>query len=208
VTGALAFVPLQNEVDSGCRTAWAGLGVDPNGRLDDIRERQEPRRRRTENEDTEIDPEGNEPAAISLTVLNELLSGLPRTGFPVHLDMLLFIKSLFTILGVVSDLDPELELGEYLGARIRNQVPTETPKRLADICFLRRISPAPTTLSEHAVECGRLPHGISRGRLDRVGPAWLESARCGFHWGAYVRPTGPCSRRRKPATCPSVAWGR
>ena len=84
--------------------------------------------------DREDDEQAQVP--VSLTALNDLLGSLALAGYAVHSDMLLYVKSLFTIQGVASDLDPDLDLTKYLRARIRNQVLKETPRRFVNMLWI------------------------------------------------------------------------
>ena len=57
-------------------------------------------------------------------------------GYTVNGDILLYVKSNYTIESVISDLDPDFDSGEYMASRVRRQVLKELPKRLANTLWV------------------------------------------------------------------------
>ncbi len=112
------------------------------------------------------DREDDEQALVpvGLTALNDLLGSLALAGYAVHSDMLLYVKSLFTIQGVASDLDPDLDITKYLRARIWNQVLKETPRRFMNMLWIPNFTRShnyPSMLSNADVFRAGF-HGFSR----------------------------------------------
>jgi ubiquinone biosynthesis protein len=62
--------------------------------------------------------------------LNELLTVLAREGLSIRFNTAIFIKSQLTIAGILVELDPEFEQGDYLMDRASDQVFRETHTRL------------------------------------------------------------------------------
>ena len=62
--------------------------------------------------------------------LNELLTVLARAGYSIRFNTAIFIKSQLTIAGILVELDPEFEQGDYLMDRVSGQVFRETHTRL------------------------------------------------------------------------------
>jgi ubiquinone biosynthesis protein len=62
--------------------------------------------------------------------LNDLLTVLARAGYPIRFNTAIFIKSQLTIGGILLELDPEFEQGDYLMDRVSGQVFRETHTRL------------------------------------------------------------------------------
>lgn len=77
---------------------------------------------------------GEDPGNLEL--LDDLITELSRGGYTTDPDIILWVKSLFTTLAVISDLDPEFEAGDYMSARVRNQVLKESPKRLLNTIWI------------------------------------------------------------------------
>ena len=72
----------------------------------------------------------------TLDLLDDLIAELATEGYVVDPDILLFMKSLFTTLGVSSDLDPDFKAGTYIGRRVSGQVFKETPKRFLNTIWI------------------------------------------------------------------------
>ena len=72
----------------------------------------------------------------TLALLDRLVSELAQAGYTVDGDILLYVKSNYTIQSVISDLDPDFDSGDYVAARVRNQVLKELPKRLGNTVWV------------------------------------------------------------------------
>ena len=77
---------------------------------------------------------GEDPG--TLTLLDALVAELARAGYTVDGDMLLYVKSLVTIVAVMSDLDAEFSAGEHMAGRVKGQIFSEMPKRLANTVWI------------------------------------------------------------------------
>jgi len=87
-----------------------------------------------EESDGEVENEASAPETLDL--LDNLIAELASEGYVIDPDMLLFMKSLFTTLGVASDLDPDFKAGAYIGSRVSGQVFKETPKRFLNTIWI------------------------------------------------------------------------
>ena len=77
---------------------------------------------------------GEDPGTLRL--IDRLASELAMAGYSVNGDILLYVKSDYTIQTVISDLDPDFDSGDYVAGRIRNQVFKEMPKRLGNTIWV------------------------------------------------------------------------
>lgn len=77
---------------------------------------------------------GEDPGTLRL--LDRLVSELAMAGYTVTGDILLYVKSTYTIESVISDLDPDFDSADYMASRVRNQVLKEMPKRLANTVWV------------------------------------------------------------------------
>jgi hypothetical protein len=77
---------------------------------------------------------GEDPGTLEL--LDRLASELAKAGYAVDGDILLYVKSSYTINAVISDLDPDLESGEYVAGRVKSQLLREMPKRLGNTIWV------------------------------------------------------------------------
>jgi len=77
---------------------------------------------------------GEDPGTLIL--LDRLASELAKGGYTVDGDILLYVKSTYTIQSVISDLDPDFKTADYVGGRVRNQVMSEMPMRLANTFWI------------------------------------------------------------------------
>ncbi len=78
--------------------------------------------------------DGGEPGALDM--LDALVSELGRAGYVVDGDLLLYVKSLYTIIGVIGDLDPDFVPDEHVSGRVSGQVLKEMPKRLVNTIWI------------------------------------------------------------------------
>jgi len=72
----------------------------------------------------------------ALDMLDVLVSELGRAGYVVDGDLLLYVKSLYTIIAVIGDLDPTFAPDEHVSGRVRGQVLKEMPKRLVNTIWI------------------------------------------------------------------------
>ena len=78
--------------------------------------------------------DGDEPDALDM--LDVLVSELGRAGYVVDGDLLLYVKSLYTIIAVIGDLDPAFAPDQHVSGRVSGQVLKEMPKRLANTIWI------------------------------------------------------------------------
>ncbi len=64
------------------------------------------------------------------TVLGNLSANLAQEGYSLNFNLLLFIKSQITIIGILEELDPNFKIDKHTSSRIRGQILKETPQRL------------------------------------------------------------------------------
>ena len=170
IDGLLTDVPQTDEARAGLRDVVADVLV----RAAALEQERQASGRGEVAADHEDDEEAQVP--VSLTLLNELLGRLALAGYAVDSGMLLFVKSLFTIVGVASDLDPELDLATYLRARMRNQALKETPKRFVNTLWIPNFTRShnyPSLMSNADVLRAGF-HGLSRSveeprRVNQLG---------------------------------------
>ncbi len=72
----------------------------------------------------------------TLRQLDRLITALTAAGYSVNGDILLYVKSTYTIESVISDLDPDFDSGDYVAGRVRSQVFKEMPKRLGNTIWV------------------------------------------------------------------------
>lgn len=72
----------------------------------------------------------NQSDESMFVLLDQLIAGLARDGFPVRFNTTMFIKSQLTISGILTELDPSFEHDEYMMSRISGQVARELHVRL------------------------------------------------------------------------------
>jgi len=116
-----------------------GPDEDPPGELEDQATEEESKIAAKGNDEAEDEEEGGRDEATepgTLDLLDDLIADLAGEGYVVDPDILLFMKSLFTTLGVASDLDPEFEAGTYIGSQVTGQVFKETPKRFLNTIWV------------------------------------------------------------------------
>jgi ubiquinone biosynthesis protein len=77
---------------------------------------------------------GEDPGTLRL--VDRLASELAMEGYTVNGDILLYVKSNYTIQSVISDLDPDFDSGDYVAGRVKNQVFKEMPKRLGNTIWV------------------------------------------------------------------------
>ena len=77
---------------------------------------------------------GEDPGTLAL--LDRLVSALASAGYTVDGDILLYVKATYTIQGVIADLDPTFDTGDYMAAQVRNQILREMPKRLGNTVWI------------------------------------------------------------------------
>jgi len=80
------------------------------------------------------DAGGEDPG--TLTLLDSLVSELATAGYVVDSNILLYVKSIYTIQTVITDLDPEFDSSDYMAGRVRSQVLKEMPKRLGNTVWI------------------------------------------------------------------------
>ncbi len=78
--------------------------------------------------------DGEEPATLAM--LDTLVSELGRAGYVIDGDLLLYVKSLLTLIAVIGDLDPDFSPGARVADRVTGQVLREMPKRLANTIWI------------------------------------------------------------------------
>lgn len=71
----------------------------------------------------------------TFVVLAELVTDLTTLGYRLDFDVVLFIKAQVTILGILRDLDPELDRKKIMASHIRGLMFRETPKRLLNTVY-------------------------------------------------------------------------
>ncbi len=80
---------------------------------------------------------GNAGAAPgTLAMLDTLVAEMAKSGYTVDGDVLLFVKSVYTISSVMTDLDPDFETDDYVWGRVTGQIAKEMPKRLANTVWI------------------------------------------------------------------------
>ena len=77
-----------------------------------------------------VEPIVEERGREAFELLNELLTVLARAGYSIRFNVAIFIKSQLTIAGILVELDPDFEQGDYLMDRVSSQVFRETHTRL------------------------------------------------------------------------------
>ena len=77
---------------------------------------------------------GEDPGTLDL--LDRLVSELAKAGYSVDNDILLYVKAMYTIDAVMSDIDPEFDSGEYVGGQVKRQILREMPKRLGNTVWI------------------------------------------------------------------------
>lgn len=77
---------------------------------------------------------GQDPGRLRM--LDLLVSELAMAGYTINGDILLYVKSTYTIESVISDLDPDFDSSDYIDSRVRNQVLKEMPKRLGNTVWV------------------------------------------------------------------------
>ncbi len=75
-------------------------------------------------------------ASGGLAMLDTLVSEMATAGYTVDGDVLLFVKSVFTISSVITDLDPDFVADEYVWGRVTGQVMKEMPKRIGNTVWI------------------------------------------------------------------------
>ena len=105
IDGMLTDVAPTEEARAGLRQVADEALARAASRDEERRAEAKARRQHVADEDGEDGEESPVEIPVILAVLNDLLGDLPRAGYAVHGDVLLYIKSLFTVLGVASDLD-------------------------------------------------------------------------------------------------------
>jgi hypothetical protein len=77
---------------------------------------------------------GEDPGTLAL--LDRLVTELALAGYKVDGDIMLYVKSTYTIQTVISDLDPDFDSGGYVAGRVQGQVFKEMPKRLGNTVWV------------------------------------------------------------------------
>ncbi len=77
---------------------------------------------------------GTDPGTLDL--LDRLVAELAKAGYAVDGDILLYVKSSYTIDSVISDLDEDFDSGDYVAGRVRGQLLREMPKRLGNTIWV------------------------------------------------------------------------